>query len=52
MFLFFGVGILLLSQFVDAFFFLVYIYRVDVKEYGHESKQEHILDEQQFEVLE
>lgn len=34
-FIFFGVGILFMSQFVDAFYFLWHIYRVDVKEFGH-----------------
>ena len=45
-FLFFGPIILLISQFVDAFYFLIHIYRNDVKEYGHESKGEHILTEE------
>ena len=37
---------------MDAFYFLIHIYRNDVKEYGHESKGEHILTEEQFEELE
>ena len=43
---------LLFTQIVDAFYFLYYIYRSDVKEYGHRNETEIIINEEQFEVLE
>ena len=52
LFLIFGILILLVGQFVDAFYFIVNIYRDDIKEYNQEEKREHTITEEQFETLE
>jgi len=52
MFLFFGIPILILDWFKDAYKFLTLIYRDDVKEFGFQTKKDYIMSEPQFKILE